>query len=111
MFVQDKDPSSKSKADKTALDMIAAIQFRIARRSPHLDPIENAFNLVEKKFSSDAVNYSISKESYAKYVERVENTLLGYFIEPIDNIIKFIPKRISQFIQSKCHRLKYCKLF
>ena len=30
-----------------------------------LNPIENAFNLVEKKLSSDVVKCSISKESYA----------------------------------------------
>ena len=107
MFSQDGDPSQNSKAAKTALDKIGAVQFSIPPRSPDLNRIANAFNLVKKKLSSDAVKYSISKESYAKFVERVENTLLSYPIEPIDNIIKSMPKRISQVIQSKGHRLKY----
>ena len=107
MLVQDGEPSQNSKAAKTALKKISAIQFNIALRSSGLNPVENAFNLVEKKLNSDAVKCSISKESYAKSLERVENTLLSYLIEPIDNIIKSMPKRISQVIQSKGHRLKY----
>ena len=88
MFVQDGDPSQNSKAAKTALEKIAAVQFSILPCSFDLNPIENAFNLVDEKFSSDAVRHSISKETYAKFVERVENTLLSYPVEPIDNIIK-----------------------
>ena len=107
VFVQDSDPGQKSKAAKTALDKIGAVQFSILPRSPDLNPIENAFNLFEKELSSDAVKYSISKESYAEFVERVENTLLSNPIETIDNIIKSMPKRISQVIQNQGHRLKY----
>ena len=107
VFVQDGDPSQNSKAAKTALDKIGAVQFSIRPRSPDFNPIKNVFNLVEKKSSSDAVKDSISKETYAKFVERVENTLLNYPVEPIDNIIKSMPKRISQVIQNKGHRLKY----
>ena len=69
VFVQDGDPSQNSKAAKTALSKIGAVQFSIPPRSPDLNPIENVFNLVEKKLSSDAVKYPISKESYAKFVE------------------------------------------
>ena len=90
MFVQDADPSQNSKAAKQ--DKTGAVQFSIPPRSPDLNPIENAFSLVEKKLSSDAVKCSISKESYAKFGERVENTLLSYPIEPIDNFIKPIQK-------------------
>ena len=72
-----------------------------------LNPNKNVFNLVDKKIISDAVEYSISKESYAKFVERIENTLLSYPIAPIDNVIKSMPKRISQVILSKDHHLKY----
>ena len=107
VFVQDGDPIQNSKAAKTALDKVGAVQFSIPHRSQDINPIENAFNLVEKKLNSDAVKYSISKEIYAKFVKRVENTLLSYPIEPIDNIIKSMPKRISEVIQSKGHRLKY----
>ena len=78
MFVQDSYPSQNSKAAKTALDKIGVIQISIPLCSLDLNPIENAFNLVEKKLSSDTVKYSISKQSYAKLVERVENTPLGY---------------------------------
>ena len=87
--------------------MIGAVQFSIPSGSPDLNLIENALNLVEQKLSSDAVKYSISKESYAKLVERVENTLLSYTVEPIDNIIKSMPRRTSEVIQNKGNSLKY----
>ena len=103
MVIQVKTP----RLLKTALDKAGAVQISIPPRSPDLNSIENDFNLVEKKLNSDAVKYSISKESYAKFVERVENTLLSYPIEPINNIIKSMSKRISHIIQSKGHRLKY----
>ena len=61
-----------SDAAKTALDKISAMQFSIPPCSPDLNPIEHVFNLVEKKLTSDAVKHSISKESYAKFLERVE---------------------------------------
>ena len=48
VFVQDDDPSQNSKAAKTALAKIGAVQFSIPPRSPDLNPIENAFNLVKK---------------------------------------------------------------
>ena len=110
MFVQDGDPIQNSQAAKTALDKICAARFCIPRRNPDLYPIKNTFSLVEEKLSSNAFKYFASKESYAKFVERVENTLLNYRIEPIDNVIKSIPKRISQFLRSKSHQLKYRKL-
>ena len=75
VFAQDGDPSQNSKAAKTALDDIGAVQFSISPRSPDLDPIQNVFDLVEKKLSSEEVKCSFSKESYAKFMERVQNTL------------------------------------
>ena len=107
VIVQTGDPCQNSKAAKTAIDKIGTVQFSIPPHSPDLNPIENVFNLVAKKLSSDAVKHSIFKETYAKLVESVENTYLSYTAEPIDNIIKSMPKRISQVIQSKGHRLEY----
>ena len=60
-----------------------------------------------KKINSDAVKYSISKEGYAKFVKRVENTVLSNTTEITANIINSMPKAMSQIIQSKGHRLKY----
>ena len=78
VFVRDGDPSQNSQAAKTALDKIGAVQFSVSPRSLDLNPIENVFTLVEQKLSSDAVKYSISKESYATFVERIEKTLWSY---------------------------------
>ena len=107
VFVQDGDLSQNFKATKTAIDKIGAVQFSITTRSLDHNLIGNVFNLLEKKLSSEAVKHSISKETYAKFVKRAENTIFSYPVETIDIIIKSIPKRISQVIQSKVHRLKY----
>ena len=77
VFVQDGDPSKNSKAAKTAVDKFGTVQFSISPHSMDLNPIENAFKLVEKKLSIDPVKYFISKESYAKFVERVQDKLFG----------------------------------
>ena len=55
VFVQNGDPSQNSKAARTVLDKMGAVQFSIPSRSPYLNPVKNGFNLVEKKLSSDAV--------------------------------------------------------
>ena len=68
---------------------------------------ENVSNLVEDKLRSDGIKNSISKESYAKFVQVVKNTCLIYPIEPIDNIIKSMSKITSQVIAIKGYRLKY----
>ena len=107
MFVQDGHPNQNCYTAETALDKIDAVQFSIPRRNPDLYPIKNAFNLVEKRLSSDAVKYSVSNESYAKFVKRLENTLLSYLIEAIVSIIKSMLKRISQLTQGNSHHLKY----
>ena len=78
VFLQDGDPSQNTKAAKTALEKIGAVQFSKAPRSSDLNPIDKVFNLVEKKLGSDTVKHSISKETYTKFVKRVENTLLSY---------------------------------
>ena len=92
MSVQDGDPSQNSKAIKTALDTMGPVQFTIPPNRPDLNPTGNAFNLVEVKLSCDAVKYPILQEGYAKFLERVEKTLLCYAIDPIANIIKSFQK-------------------
>ena len=49
VFVQVGDPSKNSKAAKTALYKIGSVQFSLSPGSPDLNPIEDAFNLVEKR--------------------------------------------------------------
>ena len=45
VFVQDVDPVQSSKAAKTVLDKIGAIQLSIFLRSTHLNPIENEISI------------------------------------------------------------------
>ena len=99
VIVQDGDPSQNSKAAKTTLDKVGAAQFSIFPRVRILIISKMLSIQWRKKISSDAVKYSISKESYAKFVERTENTVLSYPSEPIDNTIESMPKTMSHVIQ------------
>ena len=103
VFVQDGHPSPNFKAAKTALDKIGVVQISIPPRGPDLNSMENAFNLVKKKLSGDAVKYSISNR-VTQMLWKELKTVFGYPIEPVGNIIKSTPKRISQVIKSKVHR-------
>ena len=96
MFIQDGDLRQISKDAKIPLDNIAAVKLSMTPPSLGLSPKANTFNLVEENLNSDPVKDSISKESYAKVVERVEYKLFSYPIKLINHIIKSIPKRRSQ---------------
>lgn len=96
MFIQDGDLRPISKDAKIPLDNIAAVKLSMTPPSLGLSPKANTFNLVEENLNSDPVKDSISKESYAKVVERVEYKLFSYPIKLINDIIKSIPKRRSQ---------------
>ena len=76
MFVQDGDPSQNSKAAKTALEKIAAVQFSILPCSFDLNPIENAFNLVVMQ--PDIPFLKRLMQSLWKELK----TLLSYPVEP-----------------------------
>ena len=104
MFLQDGDPSQNSKAAKTTLDKIGAVQFTIPLRSPDLHPIENAFNLVEIKSNSVQSNIPFPKRVMQSLGKELK-TVLSYPIVPIDNIIKPMLKIVSQVIQG--YLLKY----
>ena len=53
-FVQDGCPLQNSKKARQALDKVGAIKFSIPPRSPDFNPIENAFNFVQKELRTQA---------------------------------------------------------
>jgi len=55
IFVQDGDPSQNSLQAKLVLERVNAVQISIPPRSPDCNPIENFFNLIERKLGRDAV--------------------------------------------------------
>ena len=80
---------------------------RISPRSPDLNPIENFFNVVKRKLRENAINKSITKETFEEFAIRVKSTLLQISIDYINNTIGSMPKRIKEIIRSKGRRIKY----
>lgn len=107
IFLQDGDPSQNSKAAKVELTNLGYKIFSIPPRSPDLNPIENLFNLVDKKLQENAIAENIVKETYDEFAERVKRTMLAFPVETIDSIIDTMPKRIRMLVEKKGERLKY----
>ena len=106
-ILQDGCPRQNSKKAITAMDNVHAKILKIPARSPDLNPIENFFNLVSRKLRSDAIDKNISAETKEEFCLRVKNTLEEYPVEPINNIIKSMPKRIDMILKEKGNRIRY----
>ena len=101
LFLQDGDPSQNSKKAKDAMHSVGARKFSIPPRSPDLNPIENIFNQVKRKLSSDAIERNIEQESFKKFSERVKKTIDNFPTDIIDRTIESMDKRIGLIITSK----------
>ena len=75
--------------------------------SPDMNPIENVFNLVDKKLRSDAIEKTITYESYKEFSARVKSTMENFTVDMIDKIIDTMPKRMHEIVKSRAQRLKY----
>ena len=81
--------------------------FSIPTRSPDLNPIENFFNLVNRKLQTDVVVNNIETETFQEFSTRVQNTLTNFNVETIDKIIETMDKRIHEILKCKGQQLKY----
>ena len=73
MWLQDGDPSQNSRA--AARDAMVRCQselLKIPPRSPDLNPVENIFHIVSRKFEKDALQQEITHESYEEFCDRVQ---------------------------------------
>lgn len=107
LFLQDGDPSQNSKKAKDTMHSVGARKFSIPPRSPDINPIENIFNQVKRKLSSDAIEKNIEQESFKTFSERVQKTIENFPTDIIDRTIESMDKRIGLIIISKGQRTKY----
>ena len=107
IFVQDGDPSQNSKVATKEWQKRKLKLLSIPPRSPNINPIENMFNLFDRKLKSDAIEQSIMHETYEQFSARVQNTLENYPIPEMDKIIDTIPKKMHQIINCNGSRLSY----
>ncbi len=107
LFLQDGDPNQNSKRAREGMDTIGCRLFKIPARSPDLNPIENVFHLVGKKLQKDALDNSITKETYQEFCSRIKKTMKEFPTDVIDRTIESMPRRIEMVIKSKGNRIKY----
>ena len=107
LFLQDGDPTQKSRKAKLAYDKVGCRRFSIPARSPDINPIENFFHNARRQLSRDALSRNIEKETYEEFCERVKNTMLNYPVHLLDKTIETMPKRMKEIIKNKGYRTKY----
>ena len=106
-ILQDGDPSQNSKKSLKELYRQNIRLFSIPPRSPDLNPIENLFNQVRMKIKSDSLSKQLTFESKETFRERVQNLLVNFDQQKINNIIKSMPKRVKMIKKGKGKRIKY----
>ena len=107
LFVQDGDPSQNSKKAKDAIHAIGARKFSIPPRSPDINPIENIFHQVKRKFNSDALEKHIEYKNFENFSKRVKQTMEDFPKDVTDKTIESMNKRIGLIIKCKGQRTKY----
>ena len=73
----------------------------ISARSPDIHPVENVFNKVRSKLTTDTWEHEIKYELY----ERGCSALFGYSTEIICWTIESMPNRMNLILGGKGHRL------
>ena len=106
-FLMDGCPRQNSKVAKAAIERVGGMIFSIPARSPDLNPIENFFNIAQKRLKKEAISKKITKETFEQFSERVKNTVMSFSAKEIDKIIETMDKRIKLVIKAKGQRIKY----
>ena len=107
LFLQVGDPSQNSVKARSAWDKVGARKFTIPERIPDLNPIENIFHIVKRRFRQDALDQQITREGFAAFSARVKTTLETIPINVVDRTILSMGKRINEIIKRKGQRIKY----
>ena len=107
LFLQDGDPSQNSKLAEETWVSKGCRLFKIAPRSPDLNPIENIFHLIGKQMKQDALDQHLERETYQAFCHRVKKTVLQFPTSVIDETIESMPRRIDEVIRRKGGRTKY----
>ena len=89
------------------IDAIPCQLFKIPARSPDLNPIDNVFHLVGNQLRKDAIEKSISRETFEQFCWRIKKSLLNFSPAIISKIIESMNKRVDAIIVSKGERIKY----
>ena len=98
LFVQGGDLSQNSKAAAKEWQKRKIKLLSIPPHSADINPIENMFNLIDRKLKSDGIEQNITHETYEQFSVRAQNFLENYPIAEIDKIVDTKPERMHQII-------------
>ena len=107
LWIQDSDPSQNSVISQKAMKRVNAQLLKIPPRSPDLNPIENVFTPISEILRRQAIERSISYETYEHFSDRVKSTILNFPKDKVNKLIESMQNRISQVIPRKGQRMKY----
>ena len=107
LFVQGGDLSQNSKAAAKEWQKRKIKLLSIPPHSADINPIENMFNLIDRKLKSDGIEQNITHETYEQFSVRAQNFLENYPIAEIDKIVDTKPERMHQIINCNGGRLRY----
>ena len=88
-------------------DEIGAFIFCILPRSPNLNPIENAFDLVNMEIQKGTIKGNITEETFTLFSQRVKNLIQRIPKRTINRAIDSMGKRIKMVLRAKGNRIKY----
>ena len=91
---------------RAAMSRVGCQLFKIPARSPELNGCENVFNIAASKLRKDALERTITRESYEQFCNRVRQTIEAVPAQTIDRIIESMNGRLRQIIDKNGERLK-----
>ena len=91
---------------RAAMSRVGCQLFKIPARSPELNSCENVFNIAASKLRKDALERTITRESYEQFCNRVRQTTEAVPVQTIDIIIESMNGRLRQIIDKNGERLK-----
>ena len=106
-ILQDGCPVQNSAAAKHAFKDIGAEIYSIPPRSPDINVIENFFKTVESNLREEALQKSITKETYEQFCVRIERTIKSIPLEYINKTIESLNKRMDDILKRNGQHIKY----
>ena len=108
LFLQDGDPSQNSCKARSAWDKIGERKISIPARIPDLNPIENIFHIVKKKFHQDALEMKIKRKDFEEFPARVKKKhWRSVPVNVVDKAIRSMDKGIDLIVKRKRQRIRY----
>ena len=72
----------------------------------NLNPIENIFHIVKRKFHQDVLEMKIEREDFEEFSARLKRILESVPVDVVDRTIRSMDKRIDLIVKRKGQRIR-----